>query len=213
MQLCSTPVAICCSRTPGKHAHAHTGKHTLSLLCSFSHPLSLTHTSTFLHSRLLSLEQSLKNRVWKAQDEDVQEKQKFSTLERKTQALQTNMEEQGLGALKSCLFLFMCCSVLQCVAVCCSVLQCVAVCCRVFCSVLQYKVACPHSCIWKKYTRGHSRDSKVPRNCTLIIRSCSVVRVLQRVAACCSVLQRVAVFYSVLQCVLVCCSVLQCVEV
>ena len=37
------------------------------------------------------------------------------------------------------------------------------------------------------------------------------LRVLQRVAVCCSVLQCVAVCCSVLQCVAVCCGVLQCV--
>ena len=36
---------------------------------------------------------------------------------------------------------YLCCSVLQCVAVCCSVLQCVAVC----CSVLQYTLQTPTS--------------------------------------------------------------------
>jgi len=35
-----------------------------------------------------------------------------------------------------CVYMCLCCGVLQCVAVCCSVLQCVAVCCSVFLLIL-----------------------------------------------------------------------------
>jgi len=82
-------------------------------------------------------------------------------------------------------FFFMCCSVLQCVAVCCSVPLCLLQCFCLFlntrCSVLQ---------------------------CVLVCFS-----VLLCVAVCCSVLLCAAVCCCVLQCVAVCCNVLLCVAV
>ena len=66
---------------------------------------------------------------------------------------------------------FMCCSVLQCVAVCCSVLQCVAACGSVLQSVAGTCQSC-HTCKW---------TNKLP--CVAVY--CSV---LQCVAVCCSVL-------------------------
>jgi len=69
---------------------------------------------------------------------------------------------------------FMCCSVLQCVAVCCSVLQCVAVCC-VIQTLSLYLIRRYISCV---------------------AVCCSV---LQCAAVCCSVLQCVAVCCSVLR--------------
>ena len=75
---------------------------------------------------------------------------------------------------------FLCCSVLQCVAVCCSVLQCAAV----YCSVLQC----------------------VAMYCSVLQRIAVCCSVLQCVAVCCSVLQCVAVCCSVVQCVAVQCK-------
>jgi len=90
------------------------------------------------------------------------------------------------------LVLFLCCSVLRCVAVCCSVLQCVAVC----CSVLQCVAVSSRVCLGRPSWSWHG-----------------AVPMLQCVAVRYSVLQCVAVCCSVLQCVAVCCSVLQCVAV
>jgi len=82
-----------------------------------------------------------------------------------------------------CIFVAMCCSVLQRVAVCCSTLQCVAVC----CSVLQCVAVC----------------CSVLQSAYLVVmddrKSVSTSSVLQCVAVCCSALQCVAVRCSALQ--------------
>ena len=79
--------------------------------------------------------------------------------------------------------------------VCCSVLQYVAVC----CGVLQYVAGC-HSAFYSRYVPRED-DGLSGAGC------CSV---LQCVAVCCSVLQCVAVCCSVLQCAACCCGVLCC---
>jgi len=89
---------------------------------------------------------------------------------------------------------FLCCSVLQCVAVCCSVLQCVAVCCSVCFSMLQYVAVCCSYC-----SVLNCKDAVIAELEGALL-CCSV---LQCVAVCCvcrSVLQYVAVCYNLLQC-------------
>jgi len=76
---------------------------------------------------------------------------------------------------------FVCCSVLQCVAVCCSVLQCVALCCSA--SALQC------AAMYCKVLQGVARRCRVLQ-CVAVRGSASA---WQCVAACCSVLQCVAV--------------------
>jgi len=128
---------------------------------------------------------------------------------------------------------YLCCSVLQCVAVCCSVLQCITqknthvytyVCTYVhlwnFTNTSVYVI---HVYLWKpkdilvrvvfeNNTHAYIEISQCVALCCGVLRcvaaSCSV---LQCVAVCCSMLQCVAVCCSVLQCVAVCCSVLQCI--
>jgi len=89
-----------------------------------------------------------------------------------------------------------------------SVLQCVAV----YCSVLQYGAAC---CI--VYLRALCSTGIFPPMMSLLnpwMRMYDYIRLLHRVAVCCSVTsQCVAVCCGVLQCVAVCCSMLQCVAV
>jgi len=84
-------------------------------------------------------------------------------------------------------WIYVCCSVLQCVAVWCSVVQCVAECCR----VLQCVAVC----------------------CSVVQCGAVCCRVLQSVAVCCSELQWVALSCSELQWVAVSCSVVRCVAV
>ena len=107
------------------------------------------------------------------------------------------------------IYVAVCCSVLQCVAVCCSVLQCVAVC----WSVLQYVAVCCSACC-SVVQRGIQHDIGSVLQCIAVCCSacCSVVqRGIQHNIG--SVLQCVAVSYNVSQCVAVCCSVRQCVAV
>jgi len=80
--------------------------------------------------------------------------------------------------------------------VCCSVLQCVAVCMEEFVDTPRSQV-CAYKCVGIVWIR----------KCVAVC--CSV---LQCVAVCGSVLQCVAVCGSVWQCVAVCCSVWQCVN-
>ena len=82
--------------------------------------------------------------------------------------------------------------------VCCSVLQCVAV--------------CMHTCMHLVYTYKYIFVSTMPQKANAIPHSNTHETHVFR-AVCCSVSQCVAVCCSVLRCVVVCCSVLQCVAV
>jgi len=99
-------------------------------------------------------------------------------------------------------FTFLCCSVLQRVAVCCSVLHCV---------VRQARSRMNESCLFQ-LARSLLFYIAVRIVCCSVLQCVAVCcSVLQCVAVCCSVFQCVALCCFVLQCVAVCCSVLQCV--
>jgi len=108
---------------------------------------------------------------------------------------------------------YVCCSVLQCVAVCCSALQCVAVC----CSVLQHP-CCRRNhwqvcVIWYVVVHCRFADSwSVLQWISKRTTICIVDKITGRYV-CCSVLQCVAVCCRVLHCVALCCNALQCVAV
>jgi len=122
---------------------------------------------------------------------------------------------------------WVCCSVLQCVAVCCSVLQSAAVCCSLpqssaVCYSLPQNVAVGSVCFSVHSVFECVRVLLLPdtRNTLQCVAVCCSV--LQCVVMCCSTpigwhskcdIQCVAVCWHVLQCAAVCCSVLQCVAV
>ena len=78
--------------------------------------------------------------------------------------------------LETCLICFLCCNVLQCVAVCCSVIQCVAVCCSV---LLLMAMFCRLQC--------DTELQRVAVCCSVLQFATVSCSVLKCVAVCCSV--------------------------
>jgi len=91
--------------------------------------------------------------------------------------------------------------------VCCSVVECVAVCVAVCCCVGLLRCVG----VFEDYVEGVRTSHDAWRNRGTCVAACCSV--LQCVALCCSVLKCVVVCCGVLQCVAVCCSVLQCSKI
>jgi len=114
--------------------------------------------------------------------------------------------------------MYMCCSVLQCVAVCCSLLQSVAVCSTkaviFFCALMNIYI---HIHILQSPPISGAAIFVLHDGCHsfwhtyeyIYIYIYIYVAITDVMTVCCSVLQCVAVCCGVLQCATVCCSVLQ----